>query len=210
MPTKHRRAEIIDRLTFLVTNHLLVNKTNFTDPGGQGRSYRQWFSETQGFINFFEERDPTFPSPVATFQRRYVHWSQLDQQSALPALLLNFADPGNQETQEAGGRSAEYAMLGDAEEACPFLLTAVLKEIPGSEMSEWSAPITDQESDMIYSIERLMNGAGDLGIEGVERVRMAGLPRTSEGRIAAVAGFPIEVQHFRIIVTHIYDATTSV
>ena len=151
---------------------------------------------------FEQLKDPSeFPLQVKTVQKRYVHWTTLDQQGAIPALLLNY---GDNRRKRKGGPTAEHASLGETEEYLPFALTAVLKE-----SSETPKPITDQISDTIYTVERLINGSPDLDIDGVVDTEVEG-DRSSEGAISALEGTPFEVIKFRIIVTHIYRSNTSV
>lgn len=156
-------------------------------------------------VGLFEQlKAPSeFPLRVKTVQKRYVHWTALDRQGAIPALLLNYGD-GRQKRQ--GGTSARHASLGETEEDFPIALTAVLKEDVNASPAY---PITDQVSDTIYTIERLINGSQDLNIEGVAHVEVAS-DRSSEGAISALEGTPFEVVKFRIIVTHIYRSNTSV
>lgn len=142
-----------------------------------------------------------FPVLVKTVQKRYVHWTTLDQQGAVPALLLTY---GDNRRKYKGGEQAAYASLGEVEEYLPFALTAVMKE---SEVTP--KPITDQISDMIYTIERLINGSKDLGVDGVVNTEVES-DRNSEGAISALQGTPFEVVKFRVIVTHIYRATSAV
>ncbi|MYC74958.1 hypothetical protein F4X10_06635 [Candidatus Poribacteria bacterium] len=152
-------------------------------------------------------REPSvFPVQVKTVQKRYVHWTTLDQQGALPALLLNY---GDNRRKRKGGSEAQYAALGEVEEYLPFALTAVLKESQSDPEAFSAKPITEQVSDMIYSVERLINGSKDLGIDGVCNTEVEG-DRSSEGAIAALENAPWEVVKFRIVVSHIYRATTSV
>lgn len=142
-----------------------------------------------------------FPVLVKTVQKRYIHWTTLDQQGAVPALLLTY---GDNRRKYKGGEQAAYASLGEVEEYLPFALTAVMKE---TELTP--KPITDQISDMIYTIERLINGSKDLGVDGVVNTEVES-DRNSEGAISALNGTPFEVVKFRVIVTHIYRATVSV
>ena len=197
---KHRRAQIIDALTHLFANHLLTQER------------RERFAENNGYTDFFDDPDTEFPSHIETIQKRYLHWTTLDEQDAIPALLISFADPGNAPSQREGGKDtgAKQASLGETEESLPIQLVAVLKEKPNSPNVQLQRPLTDQVADMIYTVERLVNGAGCLDVPGVQKVKMEGLPRTSEGRISAIAHTPLEVLIFRIIVTHIYRSSTSV
>ena len=103
-----------------------------------------------------------------------------------------------------GGSNAEFAALGETEEFLPIALDVVLKESPVT-----PKPLTDQVSDAIYTVERLINGTPDLDVEGVYRTRVQEV-HTSAGRISALEGTPFEIVRFRIIVTHIYPSNTSV
>ena len=77
---------------------------------------------------FEQLKEPSeFPIQFKTVQKRYIHWTVLDQQKALPALLLNY---GDNRRKRKGGPNAEHASLGETEEYLPFALTAVLKESP--------------------------------------------------------------------------------
>ena len=58
---------------------------------------------------FEQLKDPSeFPLHVKTLQKRYIHWTVLDQQKALPALLLNYGD-GRRKLD--GGENTKYASL---------------------------------------------------------------------------------------------------
>ena len=147
------------------------------------------------------EEPSEFPLQVKTLQKRYMHWTTLDQQGAIPALLLNFDEVLR---KRDGGANTEFAALGETEEYLPIALDVVLKE-----SSETRKPITDQVSDAIYTVERLISGTPDLCIEEVYRTRVVEV-HTSAGRISALEGTPFEIVRFRIIVTHIYPSNTSV
>ena len=170
MQESHRRAQIIDAL-----EALLIQLKDTTDVSG-------------------------FPIQIKTVQKRFIEWTTLDKQGAIPALKLDY---GLQMRPIEGGSSAKYAAVGEIEEPYPFTVTAILKET-----SETDA-IPDQVADIHYSIERLINGTRDLAVEGVvnteiDRVmnynRMRNLPPNSKFQIIL----------FEIIVTHVYSATTSV
>ena len=148
-----------------------------------------------------KESPSEFPVQVKTVQKRYVHWTTLDQQGAIPALLLNY---GRGLRKLEGGQNTRYAALGETEEHLPFALMAVMKESP-----ETPKPITDQVSDMHYTVERLLNGSPDLDVDGVVRAKVE-TEDTSEGAISALQGTPFELIKFRIIVTHIYRSGGSV
>ena len=66
-----------------------------------------------------------FPLQVKTVQKRYVHWTVLDQQKAIPAMLLNYDEVLR---KREGGAGAEFAALGETEEYLPIALDVVLKE----------------------------------------------------------------------------------
>ena len=151
---------------------------------------------------FEQLKDPSeFPLQVKTVQKRYVHWTTLDGQGAIPAMLLNFDEVLR---KRDGGSEATFAALGETEEYLPVVLDVVLKESP-----ETPKAITDQVSDAIYTVERLINGTPDLDVEGVYRTRVQEV-HTSAGRISALQGTPFEIVRHKIVVTHIYRANTSV
>ena len=52
-------------------------------------------------------------------------------------------------------------------------------------------------------------GAKDLGVDGVVNTEVES-DRNSEGAISALQGTPFEVVKFRVIVTHVYRATSAV
>ena len=132
-----------------------------------------------------------FPIQVKTVQKRYVHWTALDQQNALPALLLTYGDNGS---------APDSDLVGYIDENYPIACTAVMKEEPHLK------DLTDQASDMHYSIGRLINSNPTLGVEGVipERTRIVSW-RGSEGAISK-----FEVIKFRVLVVHQYHASESV
>ena len=151
---------------------------------------------------FEQLKDPSeFPIQFKTIQKRYRHWTALDQQGAIPAMLLNFDEVLR---KRDGGSEAAFAALGETEEYLPVVLDVVLKESP-----ETPKAMTDQVSDAIYTVERLINGTPDLDVEGVYRTRVQEV-HTSAGRISALQGTPFEIVRFRIIVVHVYRSNTSV
>lgn len=151
---------------------------------------------------FEQLKEPSeFPLQVKTVQKRYQHWTALDQQGAIPCLLLNFDEVLR---KRDGGENAEFAALGETEEFLPIALDVVLKE-----SSVTPKPLTDQVSDAIYTVERLINGTPDLDVEGVYRTRVQEV-HTSAGRISALQGTPFEIVRHRIVVTHVYPSNTSV
>ena len=137
---------------------------------------------------------PEYPIVVKTVQKRFVNWTQLDKQDAIPALLLTYGDDGR---TEEGGTDARYGAVGQIVEHLPFALTAVLKDNDTS-------PLTEQVANIHYAIGRLLNGNRRLGVDGVADTRLVSW-KGSEGAIAQ-----FEVIKFRIIVDHIYGSTESV
>ena len=161
MAVIHRRAQIINALTELFE----LLKAPVTESG--------------------------YPIQVKTVQKRFVQWSALDQQNALPALLLTYGDDGSAPDSE---------VVGYIDENFPIAVTAVMKEEP--HLKE----LTDQASDMHYSIGRLINSNPTLGVEGVnpEKTRIAGWSG-SEGSISK-----FEIIRFRVVVVHRYHANENV
>ena len=147
-----------------------------------------------------------FPIKVYFVGKKYLHWTELEKQSkqlrspAFPALLLNFAGGGS---RVKGGEQARFASLGEIEDEQMFSLIGIVKET-----NEAPDAISDQVSNLITSVEQLINTTNDLGVDGVEAVEITAPPETSEGRASAVAGTGLEIVAFRIAVTHIYRAST--
>ncbi len=137
---------------------------------------------------------PDFPIVIKTVQKRFINWTQLDKQNAIPALLLTYGDNGS---IDEGGTDTRYGTVGTIVEHLPFALTAVLKE-------NGTSPLTEQVADVHYSIGRLLNGNRRLGVDGVVDTRIV----SWSGSEGAITNF--EVIKFRIIVDHIYPATESV
>ena len=154
-------------------------------------------------FDLFEQlKEPSeFPLQVKTVQRRYIHWTSLENQGAIPALLLNYDEVLR---RRDGGANAEFAALGEIEEYLPIVCDVVLKE-----SAEFPKAITDQVSDSLYTVEKLINGTPDLDIEGVYRTRVQEV-HTSAGRMSALQGTPFEIVRNHIVVTHIYRSNTSV
>ena len=151
---------------------------------------------------FEQLKEPSeFPIQFKTIQKRYRHWTVLDQQGAIPAMLLSY---GEVLRKRDGGANAEFAALGEIEEYLPIVCDVVLKE-----SAEFPKAITDQVSDSLYTVEKLINGTPDLDIEGVYRTRVQEV-HTSAGRISALEGTPFEIVRFKLVVTHIYPSNTSV
>ena len=161
MEVIHRRAQIINALTELF-------ETLYAPPAESG-----------------------FPTQLKTVQKRFVHWTALDKQGAIPAVLLTYGDDGS---------APDSDVVGYIDEILPIAVTAVMKEEPRLK------DLTDQVSDMHYSLGRLINSNRTLGVEGVnpEKTRIVGW-RGSEGSLSK-----FEVIKFRVIVVHRYHYTESV
>ena len=132
-----------------------------------------------------------YPIQVKTVQKRFVHWTALDRQDAIPALLLTYGDNGN---------APDSPVIGYIDENFPIAVTAVMKEEP--HLKE----LTDQVSDMHYSLGQIINSNPTLNVEGVnpEKTRITGW-RGSEGTISK-----FEVIQFRVMVVHRYHASENV
>lgn len=159
----HRRAEIVNSLYELLKN--------LTEP-----------TETSGF-----------PIQVQLVQKRWIEWTDLKAQNAIPALLLM---PGRD------GRKPDADEVGFIREQYPINLISVLEE------TDTSKPIIDQSSDMHYSIETLINGSRDLGIDVVS-------DNILDTRIIEFGGteeslYPFLLTKFRLIIEHTYHFTESV
>ena len=190
----HRRAKILDSLYELF------------EPLREDSKYRYDDSE--------------FPMRVRTVQRRYQHWTVLDgQPGAIPALLLNY---GEVLRNRDGGANTEFAALGETEEYLPIALDVVLKEVSVDQIGALkykgisetlktllTKPMTDQVSDAIHTIEKLIKGTPDLDVEGVHKTRIAEV-HTSAGRISALQGTPFEIVRFLISVVHVYPSNASI
>ena len=131
------------------------------------------------------------PIEVKTVQKRFIHWTALDRQDALPAILLNYGDNGSVRDSD---------VVGYVEELFPIAVTAVMKEDVGLK------DLTEQVSDMHYALGQLINSDQTLGVEGVipDRTRIAGW-RSSEGDLSKY-----EVIRFRVQVVHRYHSTENV
>jgi len=143
--------------------------------------------------NAIDEHNNKFPIKVGTVQKRFVHWTALDQQGVLPALLLTYGD---------GGSAQDSDVIGYIDEVFPIAVTAVMKEEPGPDAKD----LTEQVSDIHYSIGQIINSNPTLGVEGVnpEKTRIASW-RGSEGTISK-----FEIIRFRVIVVHRYHASENV
>ena len=158
---KHRRAEIIDAVAKLFEQ--------LTHP-----------SEVSGF-----------PIEVKTVQKQYAHWTALDKQGAIPAIIVMFGD---------NGAAPDSPAVGFIDEQFPLTLIAVMKEVRGGK------PVSDQASDMHYSLGALINGNRHLGVAGV----LSDGTRIVSWRGSEEALHPYLVIKFRFVVVHRYHATENV
>lgn len=128
-----------------------------------------------------------YPIQVRAIRKRFVNWTQLDAQNALPALLITASD---------GGSAPDAASVGYIDERFPIGLWAVLKETDSNNL-------IDQYSDAHYSIGSLINANRRL-VSGVEDVRIRDW-RTSEEK-----HHPHLLVKFRVYVIHRYRAKENV
>ena len=131
-----------------------------------------------------------FPIKVKTVQKRYVNWTALDKQGAVPAILMTYGD---------NGRAVDSDVVGFIDETFPIACSAVMKE--GDEN------LIEQAAKMHYSIKWLLNHNRDLGGDlGVlpDKTRLSNW-RGSEGAISK-----FEIIKFRVIVVHRYHADENV
>lgn len=145
-----------------------------------------------------------FPIQVRTVQKRFANWAALDQQGALPAILLTYGDNGS---------APDSDVVGFIDEIFPIAVTAVMREEPGNPQVK---ELTDQASDIHYSIGQLINSNPTLGVwtgensplnpDGInpERTRIVSW-RGSEGTISK-----FEIIRFRVVVVHRYHASENV
>ena len=132
-----------------------------------------------------------FPMTVCLVSKRWGLHTDLDEQGAVPALLLV---PGRD------GRDTEASAVGYRRGIFPVNIVTVLKE------TATSASLLDQNSDMHYAIERIINGSRDLGLgtEGVLDTSITDFGGTEETL------YPFLLTKYRVIVEHEYQATTGV
>ena len=146
-----------------------------------------------------------FPIQCPVVIKTYKHWSEFEtaerrlSRQVFPCLMLNFGEDSNRIT---GGSQAEFASLGQTEDHQNFTLIGLVKETQYA-----TDDLTDQVANLIYSVERLINGTYDLGVDGVEKVTIEQVPQTSAGRAAAVSGTEMEIVFFTITVTHVYRSS---
>lgn len=132
-----------------------------------------------------------FPFQFKTVQKQYMHWTSLEKQGAIPALMLMYADKGAKPDAE---------VVGFIDERYPISVIVVLKEERGGPI------IIDQSSDMHYAVESLVNANKTLGVEGVQPEHT----KLEDWRVSEESLFPILIIKFRLMVVHRYHATESV
>ena len=137
-------------------------------------------------------QDSGFPFQFKAVQKQYMHWTSLEKQGALPALMLMMGDKGGKPDADA---------VGFIDERYPLSVIAVLKEERGG-----GPIIIDQASDMHYAVESLVNANKTLGVEGVQPEHT----KLEDWRVSEESLFPILIIKFRLMVVHRYHATESV
>ena len=139
--------------------------------------------------------DSSFPIhvPANAVLKRWEEWGALDQDGLIPAILLLPGRTGTKSESEATGYLNDFI---------PFSIVTVVK---GPDRNNRNADdMIDQDSDMHYSIETLINGSRDLGIEGVLDTRIDEYGGTEE------LLHPFLLTKYRIIVEVEYRYTGSV
>ena len=81
----------------------------------------QIINALEGLFNLLKApvEESGFPIQIKTVQKRFVQWTALDQQDALPAILLTYGDNGSAPDSE---------VVGFVDENFPIAVTAVMKE----------------------------------------------------------------------------------
>lgn len=192
----HRRAAIINGLQKMLTDNLYDERSpQFNDKAAN-------FKDMPNLCDL--------PTRVRCVQKRYVHWTALDAQNALPAILLTYGDNGSAQDSE---------VIGFIDETFPIAVIAVLKE--GNESFVFDLDpnsgepvhprveerdLIDLASDMHYSLASLINNNPTFGVDGVlpDKTRIANWGG-SEGAISQ-----FEIIKFRVVVVHRYHASECV
>ena len=131
-----------------------------------------------------------YPIEVKTVLKSYRRWTALKKQGAIPAIMV---------LSGRRGRKDEAETVGYQHEVLPFSVITVLEE------TDKEYPLIDQDSDMHYSIESILNINRQLGIEGVrpDGVKITEFETTEE------AIHPFLMTKYRITVEHEYWYTSS-
>lgn len=88
--------------------------------------------------------------------KRMIHWTDLDNSSLLPAILINFGEGG----QLVDGPTP-WTEIGSWEETLPLILRAVVKETPATD------PLTVLAMNLYQDILQALGTSFDFGISGV-------------------------------------------
>lgn len=132
-----------------------------------------------------------YPFQFKTILKQFMHWTSLDKQGAIPALLITYG---------SGGGKPDADVIGFTDERYPLDLTVVLKETSQTPL------ITNQVSDVHYSLERLVNGDRTFGVAGVlPEYTQLGMPQNSKETL-----YPYLLLRFQLIVVHRYRKNTAV
>ena len=133
--------------------------------------------------------DSRFPIKVEIVQRRWIHWTSLKEQDAIPAIMLVPGDIGRSPDSEATGfLSGLY----------PINIITVIEETD-------TATALDQDSDLHFSIESILNGSRDLGLgeDGVHDTRITAFGSPPENH------YPFFLKKYQVVVEHEYIATSG-
>ena len=131
--------------------------------------------------------DSRFPIQVEIVQRRWTHWTSLKEQDAIPAIMLVPGDIGRSPDSEATGfLSGLY----------PINIITVIEETD-------TATALDQDSDLHFSIESILNGSRDLGLgdDGVHDTRITAFGSPPENH------YPFFLKKYQVVVEHEFIAT---
>ena len=131
-----------------------------------------------------------FPIQVMTVQKRFAHWAALHKQNALPAILLRYGS----------GSAPDSDVVGFIDEQLPIAVTAAMVETQ-------EKALTDQASDIHFSIGSLINANPTLGVEGVNPDR-TGIMNWQPDLQLGYSKF--EVIRFNVLVVHRYHASEDV
>ena len=128
-----------------------------------------------------------FPIQVEIVQRRWTHWTTLKEQDAIPAIMLLPGDVGRSPDSEATGfLSGLY----------PINIITVIEETD-------TKTALDQDSDLHFSIESILNGTRELGLEdyGVHDTRITAFGSPPENH------YPFFLKKYQVVVEHEFRAT---
>ena len=136
--------------------------------------------------------DSRFPIQVEIVQRRWIHWTSLKEQIRLRSQrsLLVPGDVGRSPDSEATGLGLSQACI-------------LLTSSRSSRKQILREPALDQDSDLHYSIESILNGSRDLGLgeDGVHDTRITAFGSPPENH------YPFFLKKYQVVVEHDYPAT---